>query len=265
MKRWWTRRLANLTAPDHMSEEGVVPLRDHFQPPLHPRRHWESFHANWATRIADDLNGRLPQGFFAEEFTHSGARLEIDVASYEETTAPVSPNGSGVATLTTRAIWSPPAPAWSVPAVFPDTFSVRVFQSEGGVNLIAAIELISPSNKDRPDERRAFAVKCANYLVQGVALIIIDIVTSRHANLHNETMTLIDAAPSVRFADEQRLYAVSYRPVLRGEKKDIDMWPANLAVGEPLPTMPLRLTGDMFVPVDFEAAYAEAYRHRRLP
>jgi hypothetical protein len=40
--------------------------------------------------------------------------------------------------------------------------------------------------------------------------------------------------------------------------------PATFAVGDPLPTLPLRLTGDLFVPVEFEAAYQEACRRRRL-
>jgi pimeloyl-ACP methyl ester carboxylesterase len=32
-----------------------MPLLDHFHPPLHPHHHWESFHSNWATRIAPAL------------------------------------------------------------------------------------------------------------------------------------------------------------------------------------------------------------------
>ena len=32
-----------------------MPLLDHFRPPLYPRHHWESFHSNWATRLADAL------------------------------------------------------------------------------------------------------------------------------------------------------------------------------------------------------------------
>jgi hypothetical protein len=42
------------------------------------------------------------------------------------------------------------------------------------------------------------------------------------------------------------------------------VWTATFAVGDPLPTMPLRLIADYFVPVDFEAAYTEACRRRRL-
>jgi hypothetical protein len=60
------------------------------------------------------------------------------------------------------------------------------------------------------------------------------------------------------------LYAVAYRPVLRREHAEIDIWPAAFAVGDPLPELPLRLTGDLFMPVDFEANYQEACRRRRL-
>ena len=64
--------------------------------------------------------------------------------------------------------------------------------------------------------------------------------------------------------DQASLYAVAYRPVLREERAEIDIWSTKFNVGDPLPTLPLRLTGDLFVPVDFEAAYQEACRRRRL-
>jgi hypothetical protein len=68
-----------------------MPLLDHFHPPLHPRRHWESFPSNWATRLADALNDRwLPPEFLAEETTHAGGHLEIDVATYQQTLAPAA-------------------------------------------------------------------------------------------------------------------------------------------------------------------------------
>ena len=54
-----------------------MPLLDHFHAPLAPRRHWESFHVNWAGAIADALNERLlPEGYFAEEHAHLGARVQ---------------------------------------------------------------------------------------------------------------------------------------------------------------------------------------------
>jgi hypothetical protein len=242
-----------------------MPLLDHFHPPLAPDHRCESFLSSWATRIADLLNDRwLPPEFIAEEFTHAGARLEIDVATFRG--APGRPavpaNGSPTATL--PAVYSPPAPAHTVPASFPDSFEVRVFGTSGGRSLVAAVELVSPGNKDRAEERRAFAAKCASYLHQGVAVAVIDIVTNRKANLHNETFRLLDAPPELDFPAGVTLYAAAYRPVLRDEKPEIDVWKAACAVGSPLPELPLRLTGDLFVPVDFEASYQEACRRRRL-
>src|SRR5439155_5318006 len=132
-----------------------------------------------------------------------------------------------------------------------------------GLTRVAVVELVSPRNKDRPAGRRAFATKCASYLAQGVSLIVIDIVTSRLANLHNEMMRLMEAAADVDFPADVALYAAAYRPARRGELEEIDLWMRPLAVGAPLPTLPLRLTGDLFVAVDFEAAYQEACRRQR--
>jgi hypothetical protein len=243
-----------------------MPLLDHFHPPLHPDHHWESFHSNWATRIADVLNDQwLPPEFLAEEYTHAGSSLQIDVATFEEhPVGPVPPpDGPSTATLA-RPRWAPPMPARTMPALFPDDFEVRVFSTMGGRTLVAAIELVSPGNKDRAQERRAFAAKCAGYLHRGVSLIIIDIVTSRRANLHNEMIRLMEAAEELELPDDMSLYAVAYRPVLRQDRAEIDIWTSACAVGQPLPLLPLRLTGDQFVPVDFEVSYQEACRRRRL-
>lgn len=243
-----------------------MPLRDHFHPPLHPHHHWESFHSNWATRIADQLNEKwLPPEFLAEEYTSAGTRMEIDIATFEEATqrADATTNGAATATVATRT-YAPPAPNRTMAAVFPDSFEVRVFSTTAGRTLVAAIELISPGNKDRPQERRAFASKCLSYLQQGISLVIIDVVTNRRANLHNETMRLMEAPANLDLAPEIVLYSVAYRPVTREDRSEIDLWSAQCAVGQPLPSMPLRLTGDLFVPVEFEVSYEEACRKRRL-
>jgi hypothetical protein len=209
------------------------------------------------------LSERVPAEFVVAEQTHSGNHLEIDVATFEDSTAPpqIEPAGAAVALAPT---WAPPAPAHVVRAIFPDTFEVRLFSTMAGLTLVAAIELVSPGNKDRLEERRAFAIKCGSYLHQGVSLIIIDIVTNRRANLHNEIIRLLPSARGAEMPAQAALYAVAYRPVLRLEQPEIDIWPATLAVGDPLPELPLRLVGDLFVPVDFEATYQEACRRRRL-
>jgi hypothetical protein len=243
-----------------------MPLLDHFHPPLRLQFPWESIHAGWTTRLADALNEQwLPPEYIAAETRHWGPTVEIDVATYEQLSgAPTAPpNGPATGTLPAR-VWTPPAPLRTMPAVFPPTFEVRVFEGQGGFKLVAAIELVSPGNKDRPEVRRAFAAKCASYLSQGIGLVVLDIVTERRANLHNETMRLMEAAPEMDLPPDMPLYAAAYRPVRRQDRDEIDLWTAPCAVGQPLPVMPLRLTRDLFVPVDFETTYQETCRRRRL-
>src|SRR5260370_38161926 len=95
----------------------LMPLLDHFHPPLFPHHHWESFHSNWATRIADGIAALLPPEFQVEEHTHAGTAFEIDVAAFENTSAPADP-GSPRAPLATRAApaYAPPVPHRVLPA-----------------------------------------------------------------------------------------------------------------------------------------------------
>jgi hypothetical protein len=243
-----------------------MPLLDHFHPPLSAERRWESFHSNWATKLADALTGRwLPPDYIAEEHIHFGPTVEIDVATFERETSATGADGS--ATLATAApqVWAPPAADGVLPAVFPDTFEVRVVSTDTGPKLVAAIELISPGNKDRPAERRAFATKCASYLYQGISVIIVDIVTNRRANLHNDILRIMEAGDLLALPPESNLYAVAYRPLRRGAGDEIDVWRTPLAPGQALPTLPLGLRADLVIPVDFEATYAEACLRKRLP
>ena len=236
-----------------------MPLLDHFHAPLAPPRHWESFHVNWAGAIADSLNEHLlPEGYFAEEHAHLGARVEIDVATFEDSS--LSSRGGGPITTLPARLWTPPAATMIIPAAFPDRFEVLVFESEGGARLVAAIELVSPANKDREAHRRAFSIKCASYLCQGIGLIVIDIVTSRQANLHDEMMRLLGHDEEFSLPSPSTLYAVAYRPLVRAGSERIEAWPATLAVGEPLPVLPLALDAELVSP-----AGPRSDLHLRLP
>jgi hypothetical protein len=242
-----------------------MPLLDHFHPPLSAQRLWESFHSSWATRLADALTERwLPPNYIAEEHAHLGPSVEIDVATFAREGSAIAAQENGVVATVGPRVWSAPAADAVLPAVFPETFEVRVLSTNTGPQLVAAIELISPGNKDRPAERRAFATKVASYLYQGISVIIVDIVTSRRANLHNELLRVMEAAESLQLPAETSLYAVAYQPLRRGHGDEIDLWHSPVALGAPLPTLPLGLRADLVIPVDFEAAYAEACVRKRL-
>lgn len=241
-----------------------MPLLDHFHPPIAPMRPWESFHAFWATAIAQGLNRVLPSRYFAVIQTHLGSRIEADVAEFEIANAgeseTVNGSGGGVAVET----WAPPVATWTIPMVFPDDLEVQVFDTRDGARLVGVVELISPGNLDRPEVRRAFAAKCAGYLHRGIGLMIVDIVTSHHFNLHNELMQLLRLDGAFTMPADQWLYTVAYRPVRRQDKDRTDVWPVALAVGRALPLLPLALLGGPVVPVDLEATYSEARAGSRL-
>jgi hypothetical protein len=132
------------------------------------------------------------------------------------------------------------------------------------LNWLAAVELVSPANKDRPGERHAFAVKCASYLHEGIGLIVVDIVTNRTINLHRTLMELLGLAPPPAAGHTPDLYAVAYRTLPTAEGLRLDLWPQQLGVGEAVPTLPLYLGPDLCFPLHLEPAYQSACVSSRI-
>jgi hypothetical protein len=242
----------------------AMPLLDHFRPPLTPLFTWESFHAVWAGSIMTCLNRLLPPRFVALTQTHLGSQVEADVQEWDQGRShpeQQSPNGPGGVAV---QAWAPPAPPLVVPAIFPDEFEVSVLDTRAGATLVGVVELVSPGNKDRAETRRAFAAKCATYLHRGIGLVVVDVVTERRANLHDALMDLLGHGDETHMPDGSDLYAAAYRPVHRGKKNQIEAWPVALAVGGPLPMLPLALKGAATIPLDLEATYTDARERSRL-
>jgi hypothetical protein len=230
-----------------------MPLHDHFRGELARRRGWTSFHAAWATYIAEDLNERLPPGYYAGP--HARYEVEIDVATWSE---------SGACGGSAGTDWKPTDPQAVAPFIATtDEVEVRVYRNEGGAVLAGAVELVSPANKDRAETREAFVSKCRGYLDQGAGVLVVDIVTERKANLHR--MLLERVAPSAVVAQESELYAAGYRPVREGNDTQLAIWYEALALGAGLPTMALWLRGAICVPVRLEETYETTVRRQRIP
>ena len=237
-----------------------MPLLDHFHPPLSQRRHWESFHTAWAEALALQLNrDLLPPRYFAEVQVKVGSRVEIDVGTFEEKGSPAAGAG-GV------AVWAPPRPVLDVPLTFapPDVFEVQVLSDAEGPRVVAAVELVSPANKDRAAHRHMFAVKCASYLQQNIGLLVVDVVTERSGNLHTDLLRLLGVqAPTPARADDD-LYAAAYRTSPAAEAMRLQAWAEALTVGASLPTLPLWIGPDLSLPIDLEQTYAAACSARRI-
>ncbi len=239
-----------------------MPLLDHFHAPLYPHRSWESFHSRWANSIADSLQNQLPSRYFAEVQMHLGSQVEADVAEFEDLTSRrMNGTPGGVAVQT----WAPPAATMVMPAIFPDDMAVEVRDELNDARLVGVVELVSPRNKDREESRRNFAIKCAAYLQKGIGLVMVDIVTNRLFNLHNDIVNVMGLANGFSMAvDATPLYATAYRPSHREEKNEIDAWLQVLTIGSSLPVVALALRGGPVIPLDLEASYLDACQRSRL-
>jgi Protein of unknown function (DUF4058) len=228
-------------------------LLDHFRPPLSSRRHWHAFHNAWATYLATDLNQKLPEGFFAEPNVQFG--IEIDVAAFEET-----------AIVPLAAAWQPPAPQQQL--LFSPTeaiIEVNILSDATGPTLRSTIELVSPANKDRPEHRQAFLAKCATYLRQGISLVVVDVVTTRKANLHQELLnSLATAIATEPLPSAAQLYAAAYHPIQLTEQAQLDIWYETFDVGAVLPTLPLWLDADRCVPLMLQETYEQTCQSQRI-
>ncbi len=131
-----------------------------------------------------------------------------------------------------------------------------MFADEDDPRLAAAVELLSPRNKDRPAARQSFAVKCVGYLQQGSSVVVVDTVTTRCADLNSATLSLLGVDIDATALPRANLAAVSYRAVGRAdESQQLEAWSAPLALDQPLPTLPLWIASDFSVPLDLEASY----------
>jgi hypothetical protein len=245
-------------------EDNLMPLLDHFHPPVSQRRSWKGFHGLWAAALVEKLNQDIPgDEYFADMQVHIGSQVEVDVATLEESRSAANRAGAAAATAPAPA-WAPPATNLVLPTVFPDDIEVQVFATTTGATLVAAIELVSPGNKDRPQTRQAFAAKCVSYLTRGIGLIVVDIVTNRLTNLHNDVMASFGRGDPFLMAPDAATYAVAYRPSRQPSGDQIELWPTPLTLGQPLPLLPLALRNAGVVPVDLEATYQEACQRSRL-
>lgn len=232
-------------------------LLDHHHEPLANVLQWNAFHQAWLTLIAFDMNAFLPPDWYAEPGSRFG--IEVDVAALERM-HDAETNGFG---HDWKPTWSAPAATATIPfAVATDEEEVRVYGDPGdGMRLVGAVELVSPANKDRPEYRQNFVSKCHGYLQDGVGLVLVDTVTSRHFNLHND---LLDHLGHAGERIDGHLYATAYRPMGANGSGSLDLWLHPLTITGELPTVPLWLNGGISVPVRLPDTYADTCRHLRI-
>jgi Protein of unknown function (DUF4058) len=239
-----------------------MPLRDHFHSSSTYLK-WEALHGGWPMMIAQRLNSLLPEEYVAQPSVRLGDMMEIDVAALERESGRDSFNRVDDEGTVVAASWEPAEPKVLLDTEFPEPseYAVNIY-TQDEFRLVAAIELVSPSNKDRNENRRTFVNKCEALLKNDVCVTIVDPVTSRTANLYGE---LLDELGAQRTAiSRSAIYAVTCRGRRSGPRWRLETWEHELAIGAALPTLPLWLSDDFKIPLELEGSYEETCRSLRI-
>jgi hypothetical protein len=94
--------------------------------------------------------------------------------------------------------------------------------------------------------------------------MIVDVVTERHGNLHADLLEFLKMTVAAPAQGPDDLYATAYRPLLGAEETRVELWAEMLAVGSPLPTLPLWIAADLALPLSLEETYQVACAARRI-
>jgi hypothetical protein len=240
-----------------------MPLRDHFRSPLDDVHSWDELHGMWPAMIVRQLNEILPEPYFAAPGVHLGTLYEIDVGTYREQVPEPQPiRAGGLATAT----YAPPAPSLTLEPHLPnqDVYEVRIYDSRRNRRLVAAIEIVSPSNKDRAETRGTFVSKMAALLKHDICVSIVDVVTTSEFNLYAELMNFLEGTDPALGNEPPPIYAVTIRTRYEGRRRLIDNWYQPLNIGQPLPTLPVWLKETWAISLELESSYEESCRTLRI-
>lgn len=229
--------------------------------PLHDwtdRLGWDGVHQSWNVELLRWIKPRLPEGYRAYLGTAPALAIglptqhpDVHVRSWLPTSeaAPTSGTSQGVEDTAAEE----PDEELAVLALDPQ-LAVQVTLDE---RLVAAIELISPRNRDRPEAREAYRNRYLGYLLNGVHLLLVDV---HHRPLSFSFADALAASLGVTQRPLPAPFAISYRiggPAAAGGRL-LGSWPRPLSVGAVLPEVPLALTPDRNVPVGLEQTYMAA-------
>jgi len=238
-----------------------MPLRDHFRPPVTDIASWEELHGLWPGIIAVRLNSLLPPDYRSGVKVHLGSAVEIDVVAFELQNV----GDSGQRQPSDSALeWMAASPTilLDTDELTPPEYEVRVYDQRHTRRLVAAVEIVSPRNKDRAEARDAFVSKCHAFLQQEVCVVIVDPVTEWSANLYAELAKRIGAQPPA--TADCSIYAVSCRARSYGRRHQVQAWEHALEVGAALPTLPLWISESRYVALELERTYEETCKGLRI-
>ncbi len=233
--------------------------------PLHDwtdERGWDSVHPVWLTYLLEYVQERLPPGYRA--FLGGLPSLTVD-AGHGKPDVSVRQWGERPAAEAAASGTSVLGPDLEASVSFRLDPQLAVHVAFHG-QLIAAIEIVSPRNKDRGDAKETYSNRYLGYLRLGVHLMLVDVLPRPKGFSFSDVITSglgLDLPPlPPPFAAAYRVGEVV--PVGDDMGTLVGLWRRPLQVGQPLPTLPLPLTVHRAVEIDLEETYRRASKRAYL-
>ncbi len=212
---------------------------------------FHDFHQRWTIEILNTLNaGTLPGDYYAMTDQILGGPVPDVVALRLGDRSEALPGAGGGVSLAdapprARFVRSAEREAYTRKAN-------RILIRHRLDDVVSVIEVISPGNKHSRRALRAFVEKAEEMLLNGIHLLVIDLFppTPRDPQgIHKEIWDRIEEEPFEMPTDKPLTVAAYYA----GEPKAAYVEP--VAVGDPLPSLPIFLDNDTYVPAPLEATY----------
>jgi hypothetical protein len=216
---------------------------------------FHAFHPIWTVNLCNALNaGRLPEGCFViPEQVIGGPAPDLVTPNRPRpnTNDRTDTGGLAVAERPPQARFRVTAPT--------DPYTARANRVAAHHSLgdvVAVIEIVSPGDKESRHAIRAFAEKARALLDSGIHLLVVDRFPPSPRDLQGIHKAIWDEIQDDPFElpPDKPLTAASY---MGGSVKTPYAEP--VAVGEPLPEMPIFLSTYTYVPAPLEASYQESW------
>jgi hypothetical protein len=215
---------------------------------------YHAFHHSWIEEIGRALNrGLLPADYYALA-EQQAAGFGPDVLTLQDRHRPdEDAGGTGTAT---RA-----RPKTTMMVETPAEFyrrkkSTIVVRHVSGDRIVAMVEIVSPGNKSSAHAVKAFVEKACELLHRKIHLLLIDPFPPGKRDPHGLHAAIWEEVEDdvIRQPPDRPLTLVAYECDLRTRG-----YIEPLAVGDPLPDMPLFLEPEVYVDVPLEATYMAAW------
>jgi hypothetical protein len=220
---------------------------------------FHDFHQRWAVSLSSILNaGRLPPDYFA--LVEQNIRGPVpDVLTLRLPPAPDRVGEPAAAYVNEVAVAAKAPKARLTQRMKSDAYvrkasQITVRHRHG--KIVAVIEIVSPGNKSSRFEFSAFVQKSSELLRQGIHLLVIDLLPpgKRDPSGIHQAIWSEFQDEDIALPPDKPLTLVSY-----DAGPEYVAYVEFVAVGDPLPEMPLFLRPGYYVPTPLEESYQTAW------